>query len=252
MPRISWILIAASVLIIVTAALYAAIVITTTSVTNVTAVNWSNPSGFCLPSTTARGFKAKSGEIMTLSLSVPSASHLQGCYVQSVAIDTSGFSLVSSPNAPGMVGTWEPLNVAIKSPDGSYSGPLDITVNVMPVQGDTPVPQLAMASSNFQINGTTGTLFAVFVNVGNSTVSVNHVIFDSTTATNSNSLLNSTCTNVASEDTCGVSISFGPSILPVPAEGSDHQLNLVTSSEATMSYGVTAGALWEASWASEA
>jgi hypothetical protein len=150
-----------------------------------------------------------------------------------------------------MVGTWEPLSIAIKSPAGSYSGPLDITVDVMPAQGDTPVPQLAMASNNFQINNTAGTLSAVFVNIGNSTVSATQVVFDGTTVTSSNLSAN-TCINVDSEDTCGVSLSFGPGLLSVPAEGSDHQLNLVTSSGASMSYTVTAGQLWEVSWAIEA
>jgi hypothetical protein len=242
--------VAALAVIIALAALSVTILVTTTSATNVTAVNWSNPTGFCLPSRTAQGFKGGSGQNTTLLLSVSSASKLQGCYVQRVSIDTPGFSLVSS-NAPGMVGTWEPLAVTIKDPPGGYSGPLDITVNVVAAQGDTPVPQLAMASSNFQVNETAGELFVVFVNVGNSTVSVNQVAFDGTTPTSSNASLNDTCIDVASEGTCTVTLDFGQGSLSVPAEESEHQLNMVTSSGDSMSYTVTAGALWEATWASE-
>lgn len=236
---------AALIIVIVAAAAVVVFVETRPGTTDITTVSWNNPSHFCLPTTSTHGSKGQPGMNTTVSLSVGgNNSELQGCYVPRVTVNTPGFSLVSS-NAPGIIGTWTPLSVTVRNPSGGYTGSLNITVDV------ASVPLLAIASSNFQLNSTGGTLFATFVNIGNSTISVSQFAYDNQTVNSSNSDLESSCTNVPSEQSCTVTLYFGDGLLPLPAQDSDHQLNLVADSGASMSYTVTAGELEQQAWASE-
>lgn len=214
----------------------------------VASVNWNNPSGYCFPSTSSAGFDVQANESQTVSLRVVSSSGLVGCYVQGVKLDTPGFTVVES-NTPGMLGTWEPLSLTIEAPK-SFSGQLNITIDVIPVEGDSPVPQLALASSNVVVNSTGGYLLADFVNIGNSSATVGQVTFDGAAATSSSSRLDNTCMGVASEESCTLEFYFGAGLLPVPPEGTENQLSLRTSAGAAMTYSIPAGEQ-EFAWSAE-
>ncbi|MDG6904606.1 MAG: protease inhibitor I42 family protein [Nitrososphaerota archaeon] len=101
--------------------------------------------------------------------------------------------------------------------------------------------QLAMLSYNFQVNSTGGTLFVVFKDYSNSSTVMSSIRFDNGMVSNSSIEYSGDCGNFQPESECGVTLIFGVGALPMPAENSNHSLEVLIGSGESFDFTVVAG-----------
>jgi hypothetical protein len=101
--------------------------------------------------------------------------------------------------------------------------------------------QFLLLSYNFQVNGSTGSLFVVIKNYGPSNTSVTSVLFDGTAFNKSALSLDNGCVPFAIGSECGITLLFGPASYPPPAGGT---LTVVIASGEQLAYDVVAGEMY--------
>ena len=112
--------------------------------------------------------------------------------------------------------------------------------------------QLFLQSYNFVVNGSSSSIFAVFGVFEGKNVTVSSVAYDGITLTPLNSNVTSSCGTQTYGSSpaqwtgyvCELTVKFGPTFAP-PAQGTEHALQVTTSTGYASSFQVAAGVLYE-------